>query len=68
VRAAAWLAERAAGLAGRRLPLRAAVDKYLEEVVVDGRRLRDRLGYRPALTLEAGWRQTVEAMRRDGDL
>ena len=67
-RAAAWTVERAAALVGRRLPLGAAVDKYLEEVVVDGRRLVERLGFRPKYALEAGWRQTVDVMRREGEL
>lgn len=68
VRAAAGITERAAALAGRRLPLGQAVDKYLEEVIVDGRRLIERLGFQPRFALEAGWRQTVEVMRREGSL
>ena len=68
VRAVARTVERAAATAGRRLPLGAAVDKYLEEVIVDGRRLVERLGFQPRYALEAGWRQTVEVMRREGSL
>jgi UDP-glucose 4-epimerase len=44
------------------------LEKYLEEVAVDGTRLRRELGFAPALGLREGWRTTVEEMRRAGTL
>ncbi|MEZ5319812.1 MAG: NAD-dependent epimerase/dehydratase family protein [Vicinamibacterales bacterium] len=68
VRLAAGAADRAARLLGRRLTIGAAVDKYLEDVAVDGRRIQADLGFVPAFDLDAGWRRTVARLRQDGVL
>jgi UDP-glucose 4-epimerase len=68
VRVAARLADRLARIAGRRLTLSAAVDKYLEEVTVDGRLMRDALGFQPSVSLDMGWQRTVAALRAQGEL
>lgn len=47
---------------------RAIIDKYLEDVAVDGTKLRTRLGFEPAYDLQHGWRETVELMRAAGEL
>jgi len=57
---------RAASLVDRRLPR--MLDKYLEAVAVDGSRIQNELGFRPAAALVEGWRLTIEAMRREGRL
>lgn len=57
---------RAAGLVDARLPR--MLDKYLEEVAVDGARMRDELGFTPGFGLLEGWRATIDAMRREGTL
>lgn len=61
---AAMLIERSARLAGRRTPLeRATLAKWLEDIAVRGQRLQDELGFRPAVDLVTGWRETAEALR-----
>jgi hypothetical protein len=44
------------------------LDKYLEEVAVDGSRIQRELGFRPSTSLLEGWRATVDEMRRSGAL
>lgn len=69
VRRAAGLLEDAARVFGRRSPVdRATIDKYTEDVAVDSRRIQDELGFVPQYDLEAGWRETVEEMKRHGDI
>lgn len=54
---------------GRRLPLGlSTLDKYLEECAVRASRIQDELGFRPRITLERGWRETVELMRKNGEI
>ncbi|CAN5597558.1 NAD-dependent epimerase/dehydratase family protein [soil metagenome] len=55
---------RAAALIDRRLPR--LLDKYLEEIAVDGSRIQAELGFRPAFGLADGWRATIAEMRRAG--
>jgi UDP-glucose 4-epimerase len=62
--AAVRAALRAASIVDRRLP--AILDKYLEEVAVDGTRLQRELGFRPKTGLLDGWRATVAEMKRRG--
>lgn len=47
---------------------RATIDKFTEDVAVDGSRIQHELGFIPALDLAAGWAETIAEMRRDGDL
>lgn len=48
--------------------LRATVDKYTEDVAVNGRKFCTQTGFVPKYDLAAGWRETVDEMRRSGDL
>lgn len=69
VRAAARLADEIARPLGFSLPVSSVMlEKYLEDVAVDGGRLRRELGYRPAYDLAAGWREAVAGMRSTGAL
>lgn len=69
VRMAAGMLEDIGRLIGRQSPVvRATVDKYLEDVAVDSRRIREELGFTSKYDLATGWRETVEGMRRAGDL
>jgi UDP-glucose 4-epimerase len=63
-RAAAWAVDR---VRGRGAAL-AALDKYIEDVAVDGSKLHRRIGFTPACDLQAGWRRTVEVLRERGEL
>lgn len=49
-------------------PSRAALDKYLEDLVVIAERIRKELGFLPEFNLAAGWRETVADMRKLGEL
>ncbi|MHB8770710.1 MAG: NAD-dependent epimerase/dehydratase family protein [Syntrophales bacterium] len=67
-RRVAGLLEDGARLFGRPSPIvRATIDKYAEDVAVDGSRLCS-LGFAPRYDLAAGWRETVAEMRQAGDL
>jgi nucleoside-diphosphate-sugar epimerase len=69
VRLGVGLVEDAARLAGVRPPVaRATIDKYMEDMAVDSRRIRDELGFAARYDLRAGWRETVAAMRQAGEL
>ena len=69
VRAAAGIVEDAARLLRRQSPIgRATIDKYTEDVAVDGQRIQTELGFRPAYNLSTGWGDAVQEMRRQGTL
>ena len=54
---------------GRDLPVNSTLlDKYLEDVAVDGTKIMRELGFRPAYDLTAGWRETIRQMRQEGAL
>jgi len=65
----AGLLEDGARLFGFRSPIvRATIDKYTEDVAVDGNRICAQLGFVPRYDLAEGWRETVAEMRQAGDL
>jgi len=69
VRLAVGIVEDAARLVGRQPPItRAAIDKYAEDIAVDSRRIQKELGFVPKFDLAAGWEDTVQEMRRSGEL
>jgi UDP-glucose 4-epimerase len=67
--AAVGLLEGAGRLVGRTAPInRATIDKYIEDVAVDGRRLQNELGFQPGYDLHAGWQDAIHEMRQLGEL
>jgi UDP-glucose 4-epimerase len=52
-------------VSGLRLPVTGdALDKYFEDVAIDATRIQRVLGFEPAIDLDAGWRDTMSAIRR----
>jgi UDP-glucose 4-epimerase len=47
---------------------RAALDKYTEDIAVQGDRIRQELGFTPQVGLLDGWRRTITGMRERGRL
>jgi len=69
VKVVAMLVDTIGQLVFRRTPgLRAMIDKYTEDVAVDGRRIQEELGFIPHYDLATGWRETVQEMRNSGSL
>jgi UDP-glucose 4-epimerase len=65
----AGLLEDCARLCGLHPPvIRATVDKYAEDLAVDGRRFHLQMGFVPQYDLAAGWRETVTEMRQSGEI
>jgi UDP-glucose 4-epimerase len=63
-RAAAALCERTYPMVGRRPPVTSALlEKYTEDIAVDGTLIQRALGFVPAVGLEAGWQDTMQALR-----
>jgi nucleoside-diphosphate-sugar epimerase len=68
-RMAAGVMEDGAKIVGMKSPIsRATIDKYTEDIAVDGTRLQRELGFVPAYDLARGWRETVVEMRHMGKL
>jgi hypothetical protein len=44
------------------------VDKYTEDIAVNGSLLQKELGFVPQYDLQTGWRETIGEMRRMGHL
>jgi nucleoside-diphosphate-sugar epimerase len=69
VRFAAGIIGKATRILGLPSPIsRATIDKYVEDVAVDGRRIQNELGFRPQYDLATGWEETVEEMKALGEL
>ena len=47
---------------------RATIDKYTEDIAVDSQLIQEELGFVPKFGLLAGWKDTVQEMRRSGEL
>ncbi len=63
VKGAAWMADGAARLVGRRFPVTPAmVDKLQEHIAVSGERLMRELPFEPAWDLARGWQAAITAM------
>jgi nucleoside-diphosphate-sugar epimerase len=66
-RLAAGLIEDVFRLTGRPAPVsRATIDKFVEDVAVDGSLIIRELGFRPDYDLGRGWTETIADMRRKG--
>ena len=69
VRTMAGIVEDGAKLLGLKSPIvRSTIDKYTEDVAVESRVIQEELGFIPVYDLAAGWRETIQEMRRDGSL
>ena len=69
VRFAVGFIEDTMRLIGKRSPFnRETIDKYTEDVAVEGRRIQEELGFVPQYNLASGWRETIEDMRETGVL
>ena len=54
---------------GRDLPVNSTLlEKYLEDVAVDGTKIVRELDFRPAYNLAAGWQEAIGQMRQNGAL
>ena len=53
---------------GRPFISRSAIDKYTEDMAVDSHRIQSALGFAPDFDLRAGWKLTIEEMRKNGEL
>jgi UDP-glucose 4-epimerase len=68
-RLAAGVLASVARLLGRRSPItRSTVDKYTENIVVDGSKIREELGFVSEYSLVAGWEDAIGEMRAMGKL
>jgi nucleoside-diphosphate-sugar epimerase len=68
-RFAVGIVERLTQLTGVRPPItQATLDKYTEDVAVDGRRIEVDLGFCPEYDLKTGWQETIREMREHGEL
>ena len=47
---------------------RAIIDKYTEDIAVDGSLIQKELGFVPHYDLKTGWEETIKEMRRSGAL
>ena len=54
-------------LTGKRLDLSGMLEKYLEEVVVEGKKIQE-IGFEPRIKLREGWAETVRQLRDSGQL
>jgi UDP-glucose 4-epimerase len=69
VRILAGFLEDCTRICGLRSPVvRATIDKYTEDMAVDGRRFCTQIGFVPQYNLAAGWRETVAGMRQSNDI
>jgi nucleoside-diphosphate-sugar epimerase len=67
VRAAVAVCEGACRAAGVQAPIsRHLLEKYTEDVAVDGSLVGRVLGFRPLVDLEAGWQRTMASLRESG--
>ena len=44
------------------------MEKYTEDIAVSGDKIRKVLGFNPEFDLVSGWQQTIQEMRKNGDL
>ncbi len=64
VRIMAGVIEKAANTIGIKAPVtRETVDKYIEDITVEGSLIKQELGFAPQYDLKAGWEETIRDMR-----
>lgn len=58
------LMEKGGSVTGLKLPaVRAMIDKYTEDIAVDGSLIQKKLGFSPRYNLQTGWLETIHEMR-----
>ena len=63
------LIEKGSHAIGLKPPItRAIIDKYTEDIAVDSSLIQKELGFVPQFDLKKGWRETVQEMRKMGEL
>jgi nucleoside-diphosphate-sugar epimerase len=69
VRWAVSILENAGRMIGYQSPIgRATIDKYTEDIAVSSQRIQTELGFKPQYDLQSGWQETVQEMRKMGEL
>jgi UDP-glucose 4-epimerase len=69
VRWAVSILENAGRMIGYQSPIaRATIDKYTEDIAVDGSLIQKELGFVPQYDLKTGWEETIREMRKMGEL
>ncbi len=64
VRLVAGILEDAGRMIGYQSPVgRATIDKYTEDIAVDGSLIQKELGFIPQYDLKTGWEETIREMR-----
>ena len=48
--------------------IRAMIEKYIEDIAVNGSLMQKELGFVPQYDLQTGWEETVKEMREGGAL
>jgi len=63
------LIEKTGRATGLKLPvIRSMIDKYTEDIAVEGTLIKKELGFAPRYDLQIGWRETVNEMKNAGSL
>jgi len=44
------------------------IDRYTEDIAVDGSRIQKELGFIPKYDLKTGWEETIEEIWRNGKI
>jgi nucleoside-diphosphate-sugar epimerase len=61
--------ENALRLVGRKSPAgRNTIDKYTEDIAVDSQLIQKELGFKPQFDLKTGWQETIQEMKKMGEL
>lgn len=69
LRSSVSILDNGARLLGLRFPgFRDALDKYTEDMAIDGHRIQEEIGFKPKYDLLSGWKETIEEMRARGEL
>jgi nucleoside-diphosphate-sugar epimerase len=69
LRVIAGLIDRGASAIGVKAPItRETIDKYIEDIAVDGSLIQKELGFVPQHDLKTGWAETIREMRETGAL
>jgi len=69
IRGLVGLVEKGSNAIGIKPPVtKSMIDKYTEDVAVDGSLIQKELGFMPQYDLKTGWQETIQEMHLSGDL